>query len=91
MSLLLNKRLRNNRVFYQLHLFTDVFVDWAEWSTCSASCGMGFQSRTRYCGNNDLDNCLEKENQLIQTRPCGGKTCSDNVVKGIILTSFLIH
>lgn len=58
-----------------------VFVDWSEWSTCSASCGMGFQSRTRYCGNNDLDNCLEKENQLIQTRPCGGKTCSDNVDK----------
>lgn len=48
---------------------------------------MGFQSRTRYCGNNDLDNCLEKENQLIQTRPCGGKTCSDNAVKGIILKS----
>ncbi|XP_061178253.1 protein kinase C-binding protein NELL2-like [Saccostrea echinata] len=56
---------------------SNVFVDWSEWSTCSASCGMGFQSRTRYCGNNDLENCLDKENQLIQTRPCGGKTCSD--------------
>ncbi|XP_055995688.1 protein kinase C-binding protein NELL1-like isoform X2 [Ostrea edulis] len=50
-------------------------VDWSEWSTCSASCGMGFQSRTRYCGNNDIENCLQKENQLIQTRPCAGKTC----------------
>lgn len=72
-------------------LFTDVYIDWSEWSTCSASCGMGFQSRTRYCGNNDLDDCLEKEQQLIQTRPCGGKTCFGNLYTILIYGFLVLH
>ena len=53
-------------------------TDWSEWSTCSASCGEGTQSRTRPCGNNQICNWA-----LEETRKCPGLPQCETVITPI--------
>ena len=54
-----------------------VGITWSSWSECSATCGKGLQSRTAFCGNNQisLDNCNGDSDWLVETRPCILMSC----------------
>lgn len=57
---------------------------WSSWSSCSASCGQGSQSRKRICVNGELGQvgCL---GAVEETVPCTVKVCI-----AIFLKSFLV-
>ena len=58
-----------------------VGITWSSWSECSATCGKGLQSRTAFCGNNQisLDNCNGDSDWLVETRPCILMSCPGTV------------
>lgn len=48
---------------------------WGEWSTCSATCHYGVQTRRRFCANTSSDSS-HCQGKLTDTIPCGtGKAC----------------
>ncbi|XP_031566332.1 uncharacterized protein LOC116301420 [Actinia tenebrosa] len=57
--------------------------DWASWSSCSATCGGGSQSRTRTCTNpppaNDGRSC---EGTSSETKSCATNTCPPPKIDG---------
>lgn len=53
----------------------DIVAQWTEWSPCSRTCGRGVQTRTQYCGNNVLSNCVEAGLESEQARWCFMGNC----------------
>ena len=49
------------------------FGDWTQWSSCSASCGNGEQTRTRACLSSFTVSC--RASDLTNTRQCFEKVC----------------
>lgn len=58
------------------------YSEWAEWSLCSVSCGVGIQKRLRQCNNplpaNGGRHCAgsDTETRICQGRPCPGERTS---------------
>ena len=54
--------------------FLSVFLPWSEWSSCSLTCGLGQQTRTRtcdqYCDGFQIDDL--KETQSCNNGDCPG-------------------
>ncbi|XP_029939526.1 hemicentin-1, partial [Salarias fasciatus] len=52
------------------------YSEWAEWSPCSVSCGVGAQTKLRQCNNplpaNGGRHCVGSD---VETRTCQGKPC----------------
>ena len=61
------------------------YTQWSNWTSCSATCGEGTQTRTRYCTNppplHGGRDCTEIgsniEIQPCKNQDCLGKNCSD--------------
>ncbi|XP_067012191.2 uncharacterized protein [Anabrus simplex] len=55
-------------------------VEWSEWSSCSASCGTGSQSRYSRCVDDGsrLELCMEAGGERTETRACSHGTCPPN-------------
>jgi hypothetical protein len=48
-----------------------IFTEWSQWTPCSRTCGIGFQTRTR---NASASNNCDKE-QLIEHQSCINRRC----------------
>lgn len=64
------------------------YTQWSNWTSCSATCGEGTQTRTRYCTNppplHGGRDCTEIgsniEIQPCKNQDCLGKNCSDPIL-----------
>lgn len=55
--------------------------DWSSYSSCSKTCGGGFQTRTRECNNpTPVESSKDCAGLLEETRSCADEFCIDEEV-----------
>ena len=72
------------------HLLSDcAYFGWSTWSSCSATCGQGAQSRSRTCRS--LENsaeCSDCTGDATETRICLMSSCEGTIDRFCVLQYF---